>query len=278
EYRLASSGYFNAMGIPLLRGRMFDASDRRDAPPTAVISQSLAEKYFPNEDPIGKHIQFGNMDGDLRLIEIVGVVGNVREFGPDQAPAVTVYANAFQRPQASLLAVVVRAEGDAAALTNSMREAVKSLNPEIPMTTRALADVYSSSLDARRFSLVIFGVFAAAALTLAMLGLYGVVSYTVALRTHEIGIRLALGAKRADVLRLVVRQGMTLTLCGAAVGLIAALALARLMSSLLFGVTAHDPLTFAVVTLLLAIVAFAACLIPAWRATKVDPMVALRYE
>ena len=278
EYRLASSGYFAAMGIPLLRGRMFDANNRADSPPTAVISQSLAEKYFPNENPVGRHIQFGNMDGDERLIEIVGVVGNVREYGLDQAPALTLYANAFQRPQANSLAVVVRAQNDTASLIPSMREVVKSLNPEIPMTIRTLTDVYSSSLDARRFSLVIFGVFASVALTLAMLGLYGVVSYTVAQRTQEIGIRLALGARSHDVLRLVVGQGMMLTLCGVAVGLAASFALARLMSSLLFGVTAHDPLTFIVVTLLLATVALVACLIPARRATKVDPMVALRYE
>ncbi|HEX8142040.1 MAG TPA: ABC transporter permease [Pyrinomonadaceae bacterium] len=278
EYRLASSGYFAAMGIPLLRGRMFGASDGENAPPAAVISQSLAQKYFPGADPIGKRIQFGNMDGDARLLEIVGVVDDVREGGLDRPPALTVYANAFQRPQAYTLWVVVRAQGYPATLIPLMRQAAQSLNPEIPTTFRTLTEVYSSSLDARRFSLVIFGVFASVALILAMLGLYGVISYAVAQRTQEIGIRLALGAQGRDVLRLILRQGMTLTLCGVVLGLIASFALTRLMASLLYGVTAHDPLTFAGVTLLLATVALIACLIPARRATKVDPIIALRYE
>ncbi len=278
EYRRASAGYFAAMGIPILRGRVFDASAGADAPPAAVISQSLAQKYFPGADPIGRRIQFGNMDGDQRLLEIVGVVGNAREYGLDSAPALTVYANAFQRPQSSSLVMVVRAQTDATTLIPAMRQAVQALNPEIPTTFRTLTAVYSSSLDARRFSLVIFGVFASVALILATLGLYGVISYVVAQRTHEIGIRLALGAQGADVLRLIVRQGMTLTLCGIVLGLAAAWALTRLMVSLLYGVTAHDPLTFMGVTLLLATVALVACLIPARRATKVDPLIALRTE
>ena len=278
EYRLASSGYFAAMGIPLLRGRVFDAADGPTAPPAAVVSQALAQKYFPGADPIGRRIQFGNMDGDQRLLEIVGVVGDVREGGLDDAPAMTVYANAFQRPQSYSLMMVVRAQSDPETLIPAMQQAVHSLNPELPTTFRSLTEVYSSSLDARRFSLVIFGVFASVALVLAMLGLYGVISYTVAQRTQEIGIRLALGAKPRDVLRLILRQGMTLTFCGVAFGLVASLGLTRLMASLLFGVTAHDPLTFAGVTLLLAAVALVACLIPARRATKVDPMIALRYE
>ncbi len=278
EYRLASSGYFAAMGIPALRGRVFDASDEPDAPPAAVISQSLAQKYFPGADPIGKRIQFGNMDGDGRLLEIVGVVGNVREVGLDRAPALTVYANAFQRPQSNSLAMVVRAQGDPATLIPAMRQAVQSLNPEMPTTFHTLMEVYSASLDARRFSLVIFGVFASVALILAMLGLYGIISYAVAQRTHEIGIRIALGAQESDVLKLVVGQGMVLTLIGVAVGLIGAFAVTRLMASLLYGVSAADPLTFAVISLLLTIVAFVACLIPARRATKVDPMIALRHE
>jgi len=278
EYRLASSGYFAAMGVPVLRGRVFNANDKPGAPPSAVISQSLAEKYFPDTDAIGRRIQFGNMDGDTRLLEIVGVVGNVREYGLDRAPAQTVYANAFQRPQSYSLAMVVRAQSDPTTLIPAMRQAVRSLNPEMPTTFRTLTEVYSSSLDARRFSLVIFGVFASVALILAMLGLYGVISYTVAQRTQEIGIRLALGAQARDVLRLILRQGMTLTLCGLILGLVASFALTRLMASLLFGVKAHDPLTFAIVTLLLTTVALVACLIPARRATKVDPLIALRYE
>jgi predicted permease len=278
EYRLASSGYFAAMGIPLLRGRMFDASDGANAPPAAVVSQSLAQKYFPGTDPIGQRIQFGNMDGDGRLLEIVGVVDNVREGGLDRAPALTVYANAFQRPQSNSLAMVVRAQGDPATLIPAMRQAAQSLNPDMPTTFRTLTEVYSSSLDARRFSLVIFGVFASVALILAMLGLYGVISYAVAQRTQEIGIRLALGAQGRDVLRLILRQGMTLTLFGVALGLVASFALTRLMASLLYGVSVTDPLTFVLVSLLLVGVALVACYFPARKATKVDPIVALRNE
>ncbi len=260
-----------------LRGRVFDSTDGPNAPPAAVISQALAQKYFPGTDPIGKHIQFGNMDGDERLLEIVGMVGNVRE-GLDDVPALTIYANAFQRPQAYALSIVVRAQADPATLVPAMRQTTRSLNPELPMTFRTLGDIYSASLDVRRFSFVIFGVFAAVTLILAMLGLYSVISYTVAQRTREIGIRRALGAQGRDVLGLVVRRGMTLTLCGVAFGLAGSLALTRLMTSLLFGVTGHDPATLAGVTLLLATVALIACLVPARRATKVDPLVALRYE
>ena len=278
EYRLASSGYFTAMGIPVLRGRVFDAGDDPNAPPTGVISRSLAEKYFPGADPIGRRIQFGNMDGDERLIEIVGVVGDVREYGLDSTLTPTVYANAFQRPQSYSLAMVVRAQGDPATLIPAMRQAVKSLDPEMPTAFRTLTEVYSSSLDRRRFSLVIFGVFASVALTLAMLGLYGVISYAVAQRTHEIGIRLALGARRMNIFRLVIGRGMALALIGVIVGIAGALAITRVMMSLLYGVSAADPLVFGGVSMLLLLVALVACYIPARRATKIDPMIALRYE
>jgi predicted permease len=278
EYRLASKGYFRAMGIPILRGRGFDASDTPEAPPSAVISQALAQKYFPGIDPIGRTIQFGNMDGDRRLLQIVGVAGNVSEYGVDAAPALTVYADAFQRPLPDSIYLVVSAQGDPAALVPALRQIVRSLNPELPMNFRTLADFYSASLDARRFSLVIFAVLASVALLLAMLGLYSMISYTVAQRTHEIGIRRALGAQTRDVLALVVRNGMMLTLAGIVIGLAGSFGLTRLMTSLLFGVTPRDPMTFAAVTFLLALVALIACLIPARRATKVDPLVALRYE
>jgi putative ABC transport system permease protein len=275
EYRLASSGYFAAMGIPVLRGRVFEASDATNASTAAaVISQALAQKYFPGADPIGRHLQIG----DQRPLEIVGVVGNVREYGLDGAPAQTIYAHAFQQSLPNSLSVVVRAQGDPAVLIPAMRLAVQSVNSQMPITFRTLAEVYSASLDARRFSLVIFGVFAVVALILAMLGLYSVMSYTVAQRTREIGIRRALGAQGRDVLGLVLRNGMSLALSGVAFGLAGSLALTRLMTSLLFGVTAHDAATFAGVSLLLAIVALVACLVPARRATKVDPLVALRYE
>jgi len=277
DYRRASSGYFTAMDIPLLRGRVFDSRDTSDAPPAAVISQSLAQKYFAGVDPIGQRIQFGNMDGDKRLLEMVGGVGNVHE-DLETTPALTVYANAFQRPQASSLSIVVRAQTTAAALMPAMRETTKSLNPEVPAAFRTLRDVYSSSFDARRFSLVLITTFAAVTLTLALLGLYSVISYAVAQRTREIGIRRALGAQGRDIVAMVLRRGMSLTFVGVACGIAGALVVTRLMRSLLFGITARDPFTFLGVTLLLSFVALVACLVPARRATRVDPLVALRYE
>jgi len=277
DYRRASGGYFAAMGIPLLRGRLFDSRDTPNASPAAVISQSLAQKYFATVDPIGQRLQFGNMDGDKRLLEIVGVVGNVQE-DLETAPALTVYANAFQRPQSSSLSVVVRAQTTAAALVPAMRETTKSLNAEVPAAFRTLREVYSSSFDARRFSLVLFATFAVVTLTLALLGLYSVISYAVAQRTREIGIRRALGAQGRDILSLVLRRGMSLTFVGVACGIAGALVLTRLMTSLLFGITARDPFTFFGVALLLSFVALVACLVPARRATKVDPLIALRYE
>jgi putative ABC transport system permease protein len=278
DYRQASSGYFAAMRIPLLRGRTFDRSDQPNSPHTAVVSQSLVRKYWPNEDPIDQTIQFGNMDGDLRLLHIVGVVGDVHDYGVDVAVSPTVYANAQQRLPSSSLNVVVRAQAGPAALVPAMREAVRSLDPQLPLNFRTLDQVFSSSLDQRRFSLVIFGVFGTVALLLAAMGIYGVTSYTVAQRTQEIGIRMALGARMGDVLKLVLRNGMSLVMIGAVVGVLGALATTRVMSSLLFGVAPTDLVTFIAVVVVLLIVALVACYIPARRATKVDPLVALRYE
>jgi ABC-type antimicrobial peptide transport system permease subunit len=278
DYRLASSGYFAAMRIPLLRGRTFDRSDQPGSPNAAVVSQSLVRKYWPNEDPIGQTIQFGNMDGDLRLLHIVGVVSDVHDYGVDVPVSPTIYANALQRLPSSSLSVVVRAQAGPSALVPAMREAVRSLDRQLPLNFRTLDQVFSSSLDQRRFSLVIFGVFGCVALLLAAMGIYGVTSYAVAQRTQEIGIRMALGARMIDVLKLVLRNGMSLVLIGAAVGVAGALATTRVMSSLLFGVAPTDLATFAAVVVILVIVALVACYIPARRATKVDPLVALRYE
>jgi len=278
DYRLASSGYFAALTMPLLRGRMFDKSDVPNAPHAAVVSQSLVDKYWPNEDPIGQTIQFGNMDGDLRLLHIVGVVGDVHEYGVDHAPAPTVYGNALQRLPRSSYTVVTRSQIEESALVPSMREVVRGLDPQLPLKFRTLGEVFSSSLDSQRFSLVIFGVFGIAALLLAALGIYGVTSYAVAQRTQEIGIRMALGAQMKDVLKLVLRNAMSLVVFGALLGLAGAYAATRVMSSLLFGVTPTDLVTFVAVPLLLFLVALVASLVPARRATKVDPLIALRYE
>lgn len=278
DYRLASAGYFTAMRIPLLRGRTFDESDQQNSPNAALISQSIAQKYWPNENPIGQTIQFGNMDGDLRLLHIVGVVGDVHDNGVDVPATPTIYGNALQRLPSSSLTLVVRGQGEPSSLVPALRAAVRSLDPQLPLKFRTLDQVFSSSLDQRRFSLVIFGVFGAVALLLAALGIYGVTSYAVAQRTQEIGLRMALGAQTVDVLKLVLKNGMTLALVGAAIGLAGAYSVTRVMSSLLFEVVPTDLLTFIAVSVSLIAVALLACFIPARRATKVDPLVALRYE
>jgi putative ABC transport system permease protein len=278
NFRLASAGYFAAMGIPVLRGRTFDRSDHPNSPPAALISESMAGKYWPNENPIGQTIQFGNMDGDLRLLHVVGVVGDVHDRGVDAATSPTVYANSLQRPPSSSMSVVVRAHVAPAALVTSMRQVVRSLDSQLPVNFKTLDQVFASSLDQRRFSLVIFGVFGMTALLLAAMGIYGVTAYAVAQRTQEIGIRMALGATMSDVLNLMLRNVMTLVLIGAVVGLAGAYAITRVMSSLLFEVDPTDLATFAAVLTVLFVVALVACFMPARRATKVDPLVALRYE
>jgi len=278
NFRLASAGYFAAMEIPVLRGRTFDRSDQPNTPPAALISASMAGKYWPNENPIGQTIQFGNMDGDLRLLHVVGVVGDVHDRGVDADTSPTVYANSLQRPPSSSMSVVVRAQVDPAALVASMRQVVRSLDSQLPANFKTLDQVFASSLDQRRFSLVIFVVFGMVALLLSALGIYGVTSYAVAQRTQEIGIRMALGARMSDVLKLVLKNGMSLALIGAALGVAGAFAATRVMSSLLFGVAPTDLTTFTAVVVVLVVVALLACYIPARRATKVDPLVALRYE
>jgi predicted permease len=279
-YAPASPDYFAAMGIPLLRGRLFDRGDTVNSPHVAVISQSLAKRYWPNEEPIGKRIQFVSMEPDKRTLQIVGVVGDVRN-ALDTEAGPMVYAYSLQRPQwwqVGNLSIVARSSNNPQMLIPAMRAAVETLRHDVPLRFRTLDQVFSSSLDQHRFILSLFGVFAIIALLIASIGVYGVMAYTVTQRTQEIGIRMALGAQAGDVLRLALSQGMKPTMAGLALGLLAAFAVTRLMKSLLFGVEATDPLTFTAIALLLIIVAVLACLIPARRAMKVDPMVALRCE
>ena len=278
EYRVASRGYFEAMAIPLLQGRLFSEEDRPESPHVAVISQSLARKVWPGENPLGQRIQFGNMDGDKRLLHVVGVVGDVRERGLDADVRPAVYTYSVQRPLLTNFSYVIRAGSDPAALTSAARAELRALDPNVPAVFRTLEEIVSASLAGRRFSLVILAVFAGAALALAVTGVYGVMSYAVARRTHEIGVRVALGARRRHVLGLVLGRGMRLALSGVALGLLAAVASTRLMTGLLYGVSPNDPLALFAVSALLVAVAFLACLIPAYRATKVDPVVALKYE
>ncbi len=280
EFRVASSGFFTALGVPLLRGRFFDERDGVNAPHVAVINQALAARYWPNQDPLGQRIQFGNMDGDKHILHVVGVVGDVRE-ALDAAVEPTVYACSVQRPQwwqVSRLAVVVRSTLEPAALIPTLRSTTLGLRADVPLSFSTFNEVFSSSLDQRRFSLVIFGVFALVALLLAAMGVYGVLSYAVTERTHELGIRMALGAPAGAVLRLVIGQGMRLVIAGIALGLLASLAATRLLATMVHGVSTTDPLTFAGIALLLLTVALLACWLPARRATKVDPLVALRCD
>ena len=279
EFRVTSPGYFNTMGIRLLRGRLFDHSDGPQTQQVALISESLQRQYWPNEDPLGKGIQYASMDGDAHLLRVIGVVSDVRDFGLEATARPTVYVHYLQRPgQAWSFTIVAHTQGDAKALIPAMRSAMQSLDHNIPTNFRTLDQVFSSSLDNRRFSLVIFGSFAAVALLLAALGIYGVTSYAVTQRTQEMGIRIALGARVVDVLRIVIGQSMKSVVLGIALGLGAGFAVTRLITHLLFGVSATDPLTFGAVVASLVFIALLACYIPARRATKVDPLVALRYE
>jgi predicted permease len=279
EFRVASADYFSVMRIPLLRGRFFTGADGPDAPQAALVSQALVRRYWPGEDPIGKELEYGGMDGDLRLLHIVGVVGDVRDDGLDAEARPTVYVNCFQRPRAAAqFSIVLRGRGEPASLIESMRREARALDPEMPTDFQTLEQLVSSSLDNRRFSMVMLGVFAGAALLLAMVGLYGIMAYITSQRTTEIGIRMALGAQRGDMLRLVLRQSLLLVGAGIAVGIAAAAGATRLLAALLYGIGASDLFTYGAVVILLAFAALIASYIPARRAMKVDPMVALRHE
>jgi predicted permease len=277
DFGVATDGYFEALGIPLIRGRIFDQRDGPDSPHVAVISESLARERWPNQDPIGHTIEFGNMDGDLRLLTIVGIVGDTHEYGLDAPPRPTVYVNLFQRPRAEITLTML-SDSDTQLVTSAARGILQDLNPEIPARFRTFSQVYSASLGSRRFNVILIGFFGITALLLATAGVFGVMAYSVSRRTREIGVRVALGADSGDVLRMILSQGLRTIFIGVAIGIAGSLALTRTVESLLFGVTATDPLTFGGMTLLLVAAALLACLIPARRATKVDPMVALRYE
>ncbi|MDQ6893083.1 MAG: ABC transporter permease [Acidobacteriota bacterium] len=277
DFCAATPEYFRALSIPLLRGRFFDQSDAFSSPHVAVISESLARSRWPHEDPIGQTIQFGNMDGDLHLLTIVGVAGDTRESGPEQPPRPIVYVNLLQRPRSDFT-VVMHVEADPGQAIAAARAIAHDEAPDVPPRFRTFTQIYSASLGTRRFNLTLVVVFALTALLLAVAGVYGVVAYAVAQRTREIGVRMALGAKSPDVLALILRQGLTTALIGVAIGVVGSFATARTIQSLLFDVKPTDPLTFIAVAASLIGVAGLACYIPARRATKVDPMVALRYD
>ena len=273
--RSVSPGYFGTLGISLIKGRDFSDRDKRDAPGAAIINIELTRIYFPNEDPIGKRITFD--DGGTWL-SIVGIIDDVKQLGQDSAAKPEVYFP-FSQMTSSSMSLVVRTSASPASVVASIKDQIQQIDKDLPITdVKTMRQLLAESVSGRRFNMLLLTIFGAVALILAAVGIYGVISYSVSQRTHEIGIRMALGADTRHVLRLVVGQGMWLALVGIAIGLGASFFLTRLMSTLLFGVTATDPITFAVISVTLTGVALAATLAPSRRATKVDPMIALRYE
>jgi putative ABC transport system permease protein len=282
EVRTASLGYFATMGIPLLRGRLPDAGDWTS--PNVVINQSMARRFWsvagpdsgrsPNDNPIGKRINLCSLSPQPCWYSIVGVVGDVHEYGLDKGQTFDVYGTGGWTPY-----VVIRTASDPSSVAHTAIDEIHKLDSSLPVThVMTFDNILSDSVSSRRFSAILLGIFAALALLLSAVGIYGVMGYMVSMRTIEIGIRMALGAQRGRVLGMILRDGLLLCLTGIAIGIFGAFALTRLMRSLIFEVSVTDPLTFAGVALLLAGVAFVACWIPARRTMRVDPMVALRHE
>ncbi len=273
--RSVSPGYFGTLGISLIKGRDFSDRDKRGAPGAAIINNELTRIYFPNEDPIGKRITF---DDGGSWMSIVGIIDDVKQLGQDSAAKPEVYFP-FSQMTSSSMSLVVRTSSNPASVVASIKDQIQQIDKDLPITdVKTMRQLLAESVSGRRFNMLLLTIFGAVALILAAVGIYGVISYSVSQRTHEIGVRMALGADRRHVLKLVVGQGMWLALVGVLIGLGASFFLTRLMSTLLFGVTATDPATFAVISVVLTGVALAATLVPARRATKVDPMIALRYE
>jgi putative ABC transport system permease protein len=276
--RFVSPDYFKAMKIQLLKGRVFTEADGPDTPPVVVINEAMARQYWPNEDPIGKRVK-SSIDGWSKQREIVGVVKDVRYTALDTEARSQMYFSFDQGFALSNRALVARTEGDPLSFVTAVRGEVKALDKDQPISNvHTLEELVTGSVATRRFNMALLAAFAGLALLLAAVGIYGVMSYSVEQRTHEIGLRMALGAQATDALRLLLGQGMKLVATGVAIGLAAAFALTRLISTLLFEVSATDPLTFVTIALLLTAVALLACYIPARRATKIDPMIALRSE
>jgi putative ABC transport system permease protein len=280
SFRSVSPDYFRAMNITVLQGRTFTPEDTAGAPRKLMINQALAQRDFPNEEPVGKRITLGNTDANNQPIwfEIVGVTANVRSIELREEAPPELY---FATPQLPFqnMAVVVRSTVEPESIAPALRQAVAEVDRNVPVAqVQTMEHIVSQSVTQPRFNLFLVGLFGGVALLLSAAGIYGVTAYTVTQRTHELGIRLALGAQVSDVLKLVLGEGMAVIGIGMVIGLAASFGLMRLMRSLLFGVGENDPLTFAAISLVLLFVALLACYLPARRATKVDPMIALRYE
>jgi putative ABC transport system permease protein len=274
-FHRVSADYLRVMGVPLLRGRALTENDTAEAPAVALVNDVLARRFFPGEDPVGKQIL---LDGSPRPREIVGVVGNVRYVAPHIEPVSEIYISYLDAPYHHM-SLAVRADGDPRRLVADIKAVVSEMDRDIPLANlKTMEEYVAGSRGGQRFGMTLIAAFAGAALLLAAVGVYGVMSGAVAQRTHEIGVRLALGARPRDILKLVVGKGAALMLAGVAVGLGGALALTRVMSSLLYEVSPTDPATYAAVSLLIAGVSLLACYVPARRAVRVDPTEALRAE
>ena len=275
DWSIVSPDYFQTMKIPILRGRTFTTDEDEQGKPVVLVDENLARRFWPNEEALGKHIKYDSAIGH----EIIGIVPAVKAYGSETSPLIRIYTPLGRFPQRNAVLSIRAGDVDPKALTATIVRTIQEVDKDLPVAEVAtLDDILARESSTRRFNTVLFSVFATLALALALTGVYGVLSYSVSQRTHEVGIRMALGAGRRDVLRLFMQQGMRLVLLGLVFGLGGAFALTRLMSSLLFGVSATDKVTFVVVALGLTIVGICACYLPARRATKVDPLVALRYE
>jgi len=273
---VVSPDYFRALGTPLKQGRFLTEGDGAGAPRVAVINETLARRYFPDSNPIGQRLSMGSQANNT--YEIVGVVGDIKQFGMEEEMRPSLYVS-FRQREVRMMSLVVRSLGEPSALIPALRSRIWDVDKYAPITrTRTLEQLVSESVEQPRFYTLLLALFAGVAVTLAAIGLYGVMSYSVSQRTREIGIRLSLGAEPLSILRMIIGQGLILILIGVVAGLAAAFALTRLMATLLFGVSATDPTTFALISLALIVVALLACYLPARRATKVDPMMALRCE
>lgn len=278
DRRFATVGYFETMKIPLIAGRFFSEQDTPDSLKVAIVDENLARTYWPGEDPLGKRLKGGSPDSKNPWLTVIGVVASVKQYALDSDSRVTFYTPHRQSPAGTLYAIV-RTSADPRGIAASVAGVAREMDPNVPIyDVKIMSERLSESLARRRFAMLALGVFAMVAMVLAAVGIYGVMSYSVTQRTREIGIRVALGAQTKGVLTLIVGQGMLMAGVGVAIGLAGAVAATRVMTSLLFGVSATDPVTFGGLALLLAAVAFFACYVPARRATKVDPMVALRHE